>query len=664
MFKSKMKSLRGPDLILVFGLGLIALIHASFEKTLYYWDFGDYQRNLIQLHLAAKDGFTPFISQLWEFQNSEYPVSWAGPFALFPLISFTNRALFAILLSTVGIYLWAKSTQILATKIFKKEELSKLALILLCCSAGPWMLALRGWPDVIACGLIWLGFAKSYETKRADEFVWGMLLILLGIVMRKTTLDLGFCLGLISSLSVINLEFLQNARITFSNNKKTLITQLTLIVVWIIINPGFVESVFIRNNRDFYKPFQVTFKEYVNNLVAMNGSIYLVLSLVAVWHLIKFGIKQGRFGLIGLGLLPFFFTAIWMTLFKQATDHHMVQWVPIFATLGMIFILNFFLNKKNWVYLQKASVLSGFFSLGIVLIMPQTPFANPSNAFARPFAHSIAPLQRPDIVSLTTVKKDIYPLILSGASIVSLNESHEFNQGNLKAMFQDSNFKKISLLPIGTMDYRDDPGFRNFFDADYLLVPDPFIPLIPQYQNTLMAFNSEFQSTVEKSNYWQKKATYKIGDINSSSTWWSNDYAKKLTEISLYKRVTEIPRDYRQNFVRNVYANTERLGTRMASLQLVSGPATSFGASLANNGVVTLELKRSTVPAMIYLGVRKVNFDSNCKFFAHFDNGSSVSISSGKSKLEVTGTKASFFTINLSKNNSKTCRISIYPSNT
>ena len=97
MFRVIQKYLRAPDVILVFGIGLIALIHTSLEKTLYYWDFGEYQRNLIQLHIAAKDGLQPFLSQLWEYQNSEYPVSWAGPFALFPFFSFTNRVAFTIL---------------------------------------------------------------------------------------------------------------------------------------------------------------------------------------------------------------------------------------------------------------------------------------------------------------------------------------------------------------------------------------------------------------------------------------------------------------------------------------------------------------------------------------------------------------------------------------
>jgi hypothetical protein len=633
------------------------------EKTLYYWDFGDYQRNLIQLHLAAKDGLGQYISQLWEFQNSEYPVSWAGPFALFPLISFTNRAVFTILLSIVGIYLWAKSTQILTSKIFKKEDLSKLALILLCCSAGPWMLALRGWPDVIACGLIWFGFAKSFETKRAEEFIWGFLLILLGIVMRKTTLDLGFCLALISSLSVMNRQFLQNARTAILSNTKIFVTQLTLIAAWILINPGFIESVFIRNNRDFYKPFQVTFKEYINNLVAMNGSIFLLLSLVALVLLIKFGIKQGRFGLIGLGSLPFLFTAIWMTLFKQATDHHMVQWVPTFATLGMVYILKIFSDKKYWAYLKKASILTGFFLLGIVLTMPQTPFASPSNAFARPFAHSIAPIQRPDIANLEKLKKDISPLILGGASIVSLNESQEFNQGTLKAMFQDSNFKKISLLPIGTMDYRDDPGFRNFFDADYLLVPDPFIALIPKYQHTLKAFNSEFQSTAKSKNYWEKIASYKIGDISSSSTWWSVDYAKEQTQVSLFRRIIPVPETYRRAFVQNVYEDVKKLGTKMAKIQLVSGSAASEGASLSNNGILTISFSKAFPSSTIYSESTGIIVVSQCKLSLSIQDSYQLKIGKGITKISEISNKNLFLGLTVLDDMQKPCRVEIRPSN-
>ena len=150
MFKGIRDRLNVSDLILVLGIGLIALLHTSFEKTLYYWDFGDYQRNLIQLHHSAKDGFQAFLTQLWEYQNSEYPVSWAGPFALFPFFSFENRAAFSIMLSTIGIFIWAKATQAITFKIFVDRRVSNIALILFCTSAGPWMLALRGWPYVIA----------------------------------------------------------------------------------------------------------------------------------------------------------------------------------------------------------------------------------------------------------------------------------------------------------------------------------------------------------------------------------------------------------------------------------------------------------------------------------------------------------------------------------
>ncbi len=659
MFKIKRKYLQGPDLILVLAIGLVALIHTSLEKTLYYWDFGDYQRNLIQLHLAAKDGFGPFISQLWEFQNSEYPVSWAGPFALFPFFSFTNRAAFTILISTIGIYLWAKSTQILAFKIFKNLQLSKLALIVLCCSAGPWMLALRGWPDVIACGLIWFGFARSFETKRAEEFVWGLLLILLGVVMRKTTFDLGFCLALFSTLSITNLQFFQNAKAALSKKRMIFVLQFTLILTWLILNPGFIESVFIRNNRDFYKPFQVTFKEYINNLVAMNGSIFLLLSLVAVAFLLTYGFRQKRYGIVGLGIFPFLYTAIWMSLFKQATDHHMVQWVPTISTLGTIAILHFFKDRKNWPLIKRSTILVNFLMLGIVLTMTETPFASPSNAFARPFAHSVAPLQRPDIASLMALKKEIAPLIFSGKSFVSLNESHEFNQGTLKAMFQNVKSDKLSLLSIGTVDYRDDPGFRNFFEAEYLLVPDPYIPLIPKYQRTLMEFNSEFQMTAGASGFWQKEATYHIGDTSSSSTWWSNDYAKTRTNLSLYRRIAVIPEDYRRNFVQAVYENTQKLGTEMAKLQLVSGSASSAGASLANNGVVTLRLTKSSPTATVYVENAKIALHSNCYVSVIFESGASASIQPGKSTLQGFGNPNQFISLMQQSKNQENCNVVI-----
>jgi len=586
MFRVIQKNLRVPDLVLMVGIGLIALIHTSLEKTLYYWDFGDYQRNLIQLHIAAKDGFQPFLSQLWEYQNSEYPVSWAGPFALFPYFSFTNRAAFTILISVVGIYLWAKSMQVLSFKIFKNLELSKLALFLLCCSAGPWMLSLRGWPDVIACGLIWFGFAKSFETKKLEEFIWGFLLISLGVVMRKTTFDLAFCLVLISLISVFKIKHLRDIKDVTRKTRVTLLVQILLLTIWISVNPGFLKSIFLRNNRDFYKPFQVTFEEYVNNLVAMNGSIYLALSSIAVIFLLFYSFKQRRIGLLGLGIFPFLFTAIWMNIFRQATDHHMVQWVPTFGTLGLLFTLDLVKQYKKWQSAKNFTLVIGYLSLAIVLVMPQTPFASPSNAFARPFAHSVAPVQRPDITNLADLKLTLEPLILEGNSIVSLNESQEFNQGTLKAMFQDLNFKKTSLLPLGSMDFRDDPEFRNLLSADYVLAPDPFIPLIPKFQNTLREINSSFQRALQNTNYWVKIAAFEIGDVDSSSTWWSVDYAKKNTELILYKKVYSPPLDFKRAFVSDVYRKLILSDIERSRIQLVDGPKSFHGASMSNNQLI------------------------------------------------------------------------------
>jgi hypothetical protein len=341
----------------------------------------------------------------------------------------------------------------------------------------------------------------------------------------------------------------------------------------------------------------------------------------------------------------------------------MVQWIPTFGTLALIFLLNMFINEKCRLLISKVTIIVGVFFLGIVLTMSETPFASPSNAFARPFAHSIAPIQRPDMTNLATLKTDLNPLILSGASIVSLNESQEFNQGTLKAMFQTSNFKKIALLPIGTMDYRDDPGFRNFFDADFLLVPDPYIPLIPEYQNTLKEFNSEFQSTAEASGYWQKMASYRIGDISSSSNWWSVDYAKKQMKIGLYKRVVEIPEEYRRNFVQNIDKNTQKKGTMIAKVQLVSGSVSSIGASLANNAVVRLRLTQSSPSALVYLKNTKINFDSTCEALIEFHSGISKKIKPGNSTLNGNKGVNQFLRFTRLNSDPETCEITIRSTN-
>jgi hypothetical protein len=659
VFKGIRDRLNVSDLILVLGIGLIALLHTSFERTLYYWDFGDYQRNLIQLHHSAKDGFQAFLTQLWEYQNSEYPVSWAGPFALFPFFSFENRAAFSIMLSTIGIFIWAKATQAITFKIFVDRRVSNIALILFCTSAGPWMLALRGWPDVIASGLVWLGFAKSFKSEKTENFFWGVLIMALGLVMRKTLTDLVFCLFLMSFVSNLKKSNFDFYKIPINRHSANLLLPTTLLILWVAINPGFIKSTFVRNNSDFYKPFQVTFQEYINNLVSINGMISIFLCIVFVSWSIYMKVYKHNSNYLVFALFPLLYTLIWMLVFRQATDHHMVQWVPVYSTLGIATLVYATRGLRFGFIIRILTILISCLSLSLTLISQSTPFASPSNPFMRPFPHSVAPVVRNDYNELQRLKTALTPITASGQSIISLNESHEFNQGLLKSMFLDKKLQDLKILPIGSMDFRDDPGFRNLFEADFVLAPDPFIPLIPKFQKTLEMINMQFQNISFRGSYWSKIASFDLGDTASKSNWWSADYAKKRTFVTLYKRVETVPELVRQKFVLDIYDSLYGSDTKLSSIQLISGPDSSFGASLSNNQNLGAVLEDPIEKLSFIKREKKIRIASKCGLTVRSIKSNTQTTLNNQENYTFESQISDFIIISLFDQNLKNCSVRV-----
>ena len=357
---------------------------------------------------------------------------------------------------------------------------------------------------MIALGMIWYGVGVFLEKKTDYSWIIGLVLIFSGGVMRKTTLLLAGIL--VIGLCIYLIFFLVENRSLAKGLHKKVILLFFICAVISGLTPGFLTSILRRDNEFFYLPFQVNLYEYLGNLISMNGLIAVLIALspplliFAYRKYYKALSRSTRVILIYFSSLPFVFTLIWMTTLRQATDHHMVQWVPTyFAICASLWLgkgwqtrTSFSLNLRIVsvpliVLLSSVSVLP--------ILMKNTPFASSSNAVFRPIAHSVSPIQRDDFNELlrlqsflSSIKTDM-PI----STISVLNESHEMNAGILKTALRKANRSDILVLPVGGIDFRDDPGLNRIANSDYLVVSNPFVGIIPKYQKLLSSANSTYQ---------------------------------------------------------------------------------------------------------------------------------------------------------------------------
>jgi hypothetical protein len=621
---------------------LLCLWHAWSENTVYYWDFGDYQSQLIDLsNVVASRGFSPFwfISTA---QLSEYPLNWAAPLLLLPFPIFGVRFFFAFYLGLLGISLWIYGVRKIASFLGFGLIQTRLSQLIFLMTSGPWMLVFRGWPDVIALGLIWCGFGIALDKKKSNHAVIGIFLILSGIFMRKTTLLLG---GLIIIVLLIYFLFLFFEKfITAAQMFRLFSIGFISLVSLTLVTPGFALSIFKRDNSFFYAPFQVNTLEYLGNLVSMNGLIAVVLAstapllLVIFWNTMRSRDLSSVVTIFALTIIPFVFTLLWMATLKQATDHHMVQWVPIYAAIcSSIWIqaIHKRFIKSAFSKVIFFGLISCFFSLLLLpFVSEKTPFASPTNAFFRPVAHSIAPIVRDDISELKRLENFLIaqPISDKQLTVSVLNESHEMNAGIIKSLLRANNSSSIKVLPIGGLDFRDDPGMNRIANSDYLIVSKPFIGIIPKFQKVLRAANTHY-SDLASSNKEIFSLVYSgnVGRINSSRdlNWWDNQYAKENTSIYIYKKIKRIP-----------YSLQEELGVRILrelydssklrpSIQLAAGSIESKGSDPYTDGEVSIEMLKGSSLATVLWFKDDLVVNSNCKIRVSIDGSAGEFLRNG-----------------------------------
>ena len=89
------------NFILALLISLIIFWHTAIEKTFYYWDFGDYQAQLIELTKTTTFKNSKALETFVSGQLTEYPLNWALPFLFLPFpifdkLNLLNSIIFGI----------------------------------------------------------------------------------------------------------------------------------------------------------------------------------------------------------------------------------------------------------------------------------------------------------------------------------------------------------------------------------------------------------------------------------------------------------------------------------------------------------------------------------------------------------------------------------------
>lgn len=615
--------------------GLVILIILIFyvhdERTVYYWDFGDYQHTLSDLQGSFFNPSHGFFANIVKIQKSEYPLNWASFFVLIPHGFFAKRIFFVSYLGLCGLLPWAFSAKILIEKILFSKIYGNVAFVILLLSPGPWMLVFRGWPDVVALGLIWLGFAIAFKPATVKYFCFGIFLISYGAIMRKTTVILA---AVLLVLLVLQLLFkYAKIRLNAIPLRNIFYTILSIAIV-IFLTPGTYLTIFGRNNAQFYRPFNVTWFEYFNNLFSINGSIQVVGAAILPFLMIALNKISTKYTIswkliIFFSVIPIIQMILWMKILSQATDHHMVQWVPMYFALSVAFlcvlISELIQNKWKKVGITSLIILINMLLFAVTLLMTVTPLGNPQYSFERPIARSLAPIRRPDFNSLMSLGIQLAALSSKNIqNIAILNESHEMNSGIVQDLKRKFHIINLSTATIGALDYRDDIGLNQLLDANLFLVPTDFITLIPDYQNNLMILAKDLQKyAISQPNEFLPVSQYLIGAAAGTKSWWNNQYIKSSSLFTLYKLAHPLSLLTKEKISNQMIADIIKAAHFSGSYILAFGPHNGFGPSATNGNTIKFSLSAGESAGIQMLN-KSLEINTNC--YSVFKVGGKISI--------------------------------------
>ena len=116
---------------LSFLIFILLLFYTHAEKTIYYWDFGDYQHTLSDLQGSIFNPTQGYFANLFEIQKSEYPLNWALLFPFIPHGYFAHRFVFTSYLGIFGLIPWAYAAKIICNKVLATNKWGNVAFITL-----------------------------------------------------------------------------------------------------------------------------------------------------------------------------------------------------------------------------------------------------------------------------------------------------------------------------------------------------------------------------------------------------------------------------------------------------------------------------------------------------------------------------------------------------
>jgi hypothetical protein len=657
------------------GLSLAILIVLFFytraERTLYYWDFGDYQSTLSDLHGSILNPTGRYFSSLLKIQKSEYPLNWALLFPFIPHGYFAHRIFFTGYLGICGLIPGAYASKIICNKILKNVKWGNIAFVIFLLSPGPWMLVLRGWPDVIALGLIWLGFAIAFKPTKVSNYWLGIFMIAYGAIMRKTVILLALVLVLFLATHLFTRRKKYNA--LFLPRKSLVITAVGLVIT-VLLTPGTYLTVFNRNNSQFYRPFFVTWNQYFNNLFSINGSIQVIGAiflpiLLLILRKMRRDIEIKWKIIFMIFLIPILQMTLWMTLLSQATDHHMVQWVPIYFSISMAvlsaIIHQIYSNRYSRIAVGSATliVLLNLVVFLITICAVITPFANPRYSFERPIGRSLAPLERPDydsLVNLGTTLKNL--TVKNELNLAVLNESHEMNSGIARSLKRKYNLSNLDFATLGALDYRDDLGLNQLLNAGLFLIPNKMIVLIPGFQTNLsiMANNIGVYAH-HHPDLFTPIGTYLFGAPKSINSWWNNEYIKSSSTFTLYKLNRPLTAGEKIQLSGTISNDILRGSHYAGSFVLAIAPDSGFGPSATNGDKIDVSISDPNF-AGVMTKSKSFIINSTCDFELKELSGEIIKGTIGKNRINIGANSQNYITIkNGSMFTSKLCNYQLLP---
>jgi len=639
---------------LSFLIFILLLFYTHAEKTIYYWDFGDYQYSLSDLQGSIFNPTQGYFANLFEIQKSEYPLNWALLFPFIPHGYFAHRVVFTSYLGVFGLIPWAYGAKIICNKVLATNKWGNVVFITLLLSPGPWMLVLRGWADVIALGFIWLGFATAFKPINSSRYWLGIFLIAFGAIMRKTTILLALTLFLFLIVYLISSR--KKGESLFSS-RKSLVFMLLGIVITVLLTPGAYLTIFARDNTQFYRPFTVTWIEYFNNLFSTNGSIQVFGAVLLPFLLVILKKMKNRIDvnwkiILMIFLIPSIQIILWMKLLSQATDHHMVQWVPIYFSISVgilsaiIYQTHLIKNIRIKVGILILIVMINFVMFFTTIYKSVTPFGSPQYSIERPIARSLAPIKRPDynaFMSLGAMLKNLS--IKDSTNIVILNESHEMNLGIVKDLKRKYDIANLNYASIAALDYRDDLGLNQLLNANLLLIPKKMIALIPGFQTNLsiMANNMRIYADMHPELF-TPISTYQFGSPNSDKSWWNNEYAKSSSTFTLYRLNKPLTAQQKIQLSHTIANDIFRGSHYAGSFILAIAPNSGAGPSAANGDKAVFSI-RNPEYAGILIKSKSFIIRSTCDFKFQNLSGELANGNIGENKINLGDSSQNYITI-------------------